>query len=584
MMSSIVVTDSILAIDIGSITTRAALFDVVGSRYRFIATGTAPTTAAPPFSDVREGVNRAIYRLQEITGRTLLGSDASLLIPVQPDGSGVDKLVVTLSAGPNIRVVAVGLLENVSLDSARNLAKTTYTTVVENISLNDRRKQDARIDAILRARPDLIIVAGGIDGGAEHSVSNLLEAVGLACYLMPRSQRPQVLYAGNSSVQQAVENAIASITDLHIAPNIRPSITSEQLTPAQVQLSRIFKNIRSQQMYGVMDFDQWAEGRMLPSATAFGRIIRFLSHIYDPKKGVLGVDIGASSVSVAAAIKGKLALRVFPQIGLGGQIQQILEYMPLEQITRWLPEDFVPDDVRSYLHNKAAYPASLPATREELFIEQAVARQILRLAVQKTMSSLPFEMKSAGHNIVPWSEPILASGSVLSQAPTPGQSLLVLLDGLQPTGVTTIVLDQNNLLASLGAAAEANPLLVVQILESHAFLNLGTVIAPVGVARARIPVLRLRATFEDGTESKHEIKFGSIEVIPLPQGKEAQLHLQPLHRFDVGMGGPGRGGRVKVVGGALGIVIDARGRPIQIPSDPERRREAMQRWHWTLGN
>jgi len=236
MMSSIVVTDSILAIDIGSITTRAALFDVVGSRYHFIATGTAPTTAAPPFGDVREGVNRAIYRLQEITGRTLLGSDASLLIPVQPDGSGVDKLVVTLSAGPNIRVVAVGLLENVSLESARNLAKTSYTTVVENISLNDRRKQDARIDAILRARPDLIIVAGGIDGGAEHSVSNLLEAVGLACYLMPRSQRPQVLYAGNSSVQQAVENAIASITDLHIAPNIRPSITSEQLTPAQVQL------------------------------------------------------------------------------------------------------------------------------------------------------------------------------------------------------------------------------------------------------------------------------------------------------------------------------------------------------------
>ncbi len=584
MMSSIVVTDSILAIDIGSVTTRAALFDVVGSRYRFMAAGTAPTTASPPFSDVREGVNRAIYRLQEITGRLLLGSDGGLLIPSQPDGTGLDKLVVTLSAGANIRVVAVGLLENVSLESARNLASTTYATVTETISINDRRKQDERIDAILRARPDLIIVAGGIDGGAEQSVHKLLEAVGLACYLLPRSQRPQVLYAGNSAIQEAVESAIAPITDLHMAPNIRPSIPVEQLTPAQAQLTKIFKTIRSQEMYGVMDFDQWAEGRILPSSTAFGRIIRFLSHIYDPKKGVLGIDIGASAVTVAAALKGELTLRVFPQLGLGDAIHQILNYMPIEQISRWLPEDIANDDVRNYLYNKSIYPASLPATREELFIEQAVARQMLRLTTQKTMSTLPPAFKSAGQNILPWVEPILASGSVISHAPTPGQSLLMLLDGLQPAGVTTIVIDQNDLLASLGAAAEANSLLAVQVLESHAFLNLGTVIAPVGIARKGTPILRVRATFENGTETKHEIKFGSIEVIPLPQGQNAQLHLQPLHRFDVGMGGPGRGGRVNVVGGTLGIVIDARGRPIQLPTDLDRRREAMQRWLWTLGN
>lgn len=583
-MSSIIVTDSILAIDIGSITTQAALFDVVGSRYHFISAGTAPTTAGPPFSDVREGVNRAIHQLQAITGRTLLGTDASLLIPAQPDGRGIDKLVVTLSAGPGMRAVAVGLLENVSLESARNLATTTYADVVETISLNDRRKQDQRIDAILRARPDLMIVAGGVDDGAEHSVNKLLEAVGLACYLMPRSQRPQVLYAGNQTIRQAVQDAIAPITDLHIAPNIRPAIQNEELTPAQVQLAKIFKNIRARQMYGITDLDQWSQGKLLPASTAFGRIVRFLSHIYDPKKGVMGVDVGASAVTVAMALKGELALRVFSQLGLGENITHILNYMPVEQITRWLPESVSADTLRNYLHNKAAHPASLPATPSDLFIEQAVARQMLRLAAQKTTSSLPFQMARGGHKITPWTEPILASGSVISHAPTPGQSLLTILDGLQPAGITTIVLDQNNLLASLGAAAEVNPLLAVQVLESHAFLNLGTLIAPVGVARPRSPVLRVKAKLPDGNEIKQEIKFGRIEVIPLPQGQEAQLHLQPLNRFDIGMGGPGRGGRVQVVGGVLGIVIDARGRPIQLPSAPDKRQEAIQRWLWTLGN
>jgi len=89
---------------------------------------------------------------------------------------------------------------------------------------------------------------------------------------------------------------------------------------------------------------------------------------------------------------------------------------------------------------------------------------------------------------------------------------------------------------------------------------------------------------ESGKETKLEARFGDIEVIPLPSGQFAQLHLQPLHRFDVGMGGPGRSGGVRVVGGALGIVIDGRGRPLKLPNDPENRRVALKRWLWALGN
>ena len=63
----------------------------------------------------------------------------------------------------------------------------------------------------------------------------------------------------------------------------------------------------------------------------------------------------------------------------------------------------------------------------------------------------------------------------------------------------------------------------------------------------------------------------------------ATLRLQPLHRFDVGMG-PGRGGSLKVVGGSMGIVIDARGRPLNLNVDPVQRREQMKKWLWILGN
>jgi hypothetical protein len=143
-------------------------------------------------------------------------------------------------------------------------------------------------------------------------------------------------------------------------------------------------------------------------------------------------------------------------------------------------------------------------------------------------------------------------------------------------------LDQNHLAPSLGAAAAVNPILAVQVLESSTFLNLGTVISPVGHARPGTPILKVKMTYEGGNETSLDVKQGALEIIPLPLGQPARIHMQPLHRYDVGMGGAGRGGGLRVVGGALGVVIDARGRPLYLADDPVRRRELIKKWRWTL--
>jgi len=38
-----------------------------------------------------------------------------------------------------------------------------------------------------------------------------------------------------------------------------------------------------------------------------------------------------------------------------------------------------------------------------------------------------------------------------------------------------------------------------------------------------------------------------------------------------------------VAGGVLGIVIDARGRPLELSRDPGRRRELNQKWLYDIG-
>ena len=86
-MTSVVDAESLLAIDIGSVNTRALLFDVVDGQYHFLAAGMASSTWGAPFFDVGEGVHNALTRLFEITSRPMVGPDSRLLIPTQQDGS-----------------------------------------------------------------------------------------------------------------------------------------------------------------------------------------------------------------------------------------------------------------------------------------------------------------------------------------------------------------------------------------------------------------------------------------------------------------------------------------------------------------
>jgi uncharacterized protein (TIGR01319 family) len=583
MMTSLVTSDSLLALDIGTIYTRALLFDVITGRYRFVASGSAKTTTGAPYLDAGEGARVALNRLAELTGRVLLGNNDNLITPTRPDGSGVDTFVLTMSAGKPLKVVAVGLLEEVSLESARNLAETTYANIVGTLSLNDRRSQEARIDTILKVRPDMIIMAGGIEGGASKSIRNLLEAIGLSCFLLPKRQRPPILYAGNQMMHKEVEGSLGGITDLFLAPNIRPTWEIEQLAPAQKILMQMFGKVRSKQIHSINELGAWAQGRLMPTAVAFERVVRFLSKVYDPSKGVLGIDVGASSTTIASAFDGRSSLGVYPQLGLGVNLPRQLRLSRIEDITRWLTEDVADDTIQDYVYNKRAYPASLPATIEELAIEHAFARQVMRFAVKRMARNFPKNGSKKYSGILPWFEPVLATGSVLTEAPTHGHSMLMLLDGLQPAGVTTILLDQNNLVPALGAAADVNPLLAVQVLGSNTILNLGAVIAPVGNARIGTPILRAQVTYESGREVDLQVKYGSIDLIALPMSEAATIRLQPLQRFDVGMG-PGRGGRIKVVGGSLGIVIDARGRPLQLNLDPARQREQNKNWLRMLGS
>lgn len=136
----------------------------------------------------------------------------------------------------------------------------------------------------------------------------------------------------------------------------------------------------------------------------------------------------------------------------------------------------------------------------------------------------------------------------------------------------------------LGTIALAEPLAAVQLAQTETFLNLGTVVAPAGHGQRGKSALKIKLSRTGSEEvEEKEILYGDIELLPLPAGETASLEIRPGRHFDIGLGQPGRGAVAQVEGGLLGVIIDARGRPLQLPGDTLERQQQLKDWFNALG-
>jgi hypothetical protein len=581
--------ESILALDCGSTRTQAILIDQVDEEYRLIARAEAPSTVEPPWNDVMASVRHAIYRLSEICGRRFLDERGQIITP-QHQGGGVDAVVAISSAGKPLRLVLSGIMRDVSLLSARRACSTLYAVVEGTVSL-DRREGGAhrsnddiegQLHLIRELEPDAVVIVGGVDGGASRPVLQATEAVALACTTLPENVRPPVIYAGNTELRSQVAEIVGTETELRAVDNVLPGIGLENLGPLQTEIEELYRQTKMERLPGFATLASWSPVQVLPASNAFARTIHYLARL--DGINVLGVDVGGTTVAVAAVVDEQPSLTIRSDLGLSYNAACLLDQEPMESILRWLPFEMAPLDVRNELRSKALRWRTLPQTRQDLLLEQALAREVLRLTLADIAPRWPKGPSLIYPNLLPKFHLIVGRGGVLTNAPNYGQAALILLDALQPVGVSGLALDSIGLLAPLGATAMVNPTAAAQVVEKDALLNLGTVVAPVGAGREGDIALTFKIVYEDGRSLEVEVLYGSLEVIPLPTGQTASLELRPTRRFDVGLGTRGQAGTTKVEGGLIGIIIDARGRPLPIADDPEAQRKKVQRWLWDMGS
>jgi len=582
---------SILATDCGSTTTKAILIELGPEGYRLTVRGEAPTTVEKPFDDVTVGVINAVTEVGELAGRTLVGEDGRIVMPQQGE-AGVDMYLSTSSAGGGLQMLVAGVVRSMTAESAERAALGAGAIVMDTMSSNDKRPPHEQIARIRHLRPDMILISGGVDGGTTSHVAELAELVA-AADPKPRlgaGYELPVVYAGNVEARGAVKDALDGKTALTIVDNLRPSLDQENLDPARDAIHDLFMEHVMAQAPGYDKLKSWTSAPVMPTPGAVGLIIQTIAR--ERGISVLGVDIGGATTDVFSVFRGTFNRTVSANLGMSYSISNVMASAGLENVLRWVPFDIDESELRNRIKNKMVRPTTIPSLLRDLQVEQALAREALRLSlvqhrefaselkgVRKTRDiSEAFHQSASGRSIVDMMalDLLVGSGGVLSHAPRRVQAALMLIDAFEPMGVTRLAVDSIFMMPQLGVLSSVHPEAATQVFERDCLVILGDCVAPVGATKGGRPLCEVRLELPEGRR-EFSLAQGDLLRIPLALGVTARAQLSPAKGVDVGAG-PGQARECLLEGGEVGLLFDGRGRPLVLPGTPRERVAAIEGW------
>lgn len=582
---------AIVATDCGSTTTKAILIKLVEGEYRLIVRGEAPTTVEAPFEDVTRGVLNAVREVEELSGHEVLAGE-DVIHPNEGE-KGVDLYLSTSSAGGGLQMMVAGVVKSMTAESAERAALGAGSIVMDVLASNDGRLPHEQIERIRHLRPDMILLSGGIDGGTITHVVELAQVIA-AADPKPRlgtGYQLPVIYAGNINAREEVEKLLGEKTALYQVENLRPVLERENLGPARDKIHDLFMEHVMAQAPGYDKLMGWTDAPIMPTPGAVGSIIETIAKRQDIE--VVGVDIGGATTDVFSVFKDTFNRTVSANLGMSYSVSNVLAEAGIENVMRWVPFGLPELEVRNRIKNKMIRPTTVPQALEDLKLEQAIAREALRLAFEQHKSfavglkgvqqertiSDAFSQSSSGATLVNLMDLdlLVGSGGVLSHAPRRQQAAMMLADAFLPEGITRLAVDSIFMMPQLGVLAEVHEKAATEVFEKDCLIHLGTLVAPVGTTQEGKPCVKVEATLPDGTNLDEDIPFGEMRVYPMSVEDNVRLKMTPARGFDLGSG-PGKPHEATASGGVVGLMIDTRGRPFTLPTDESKRVEKLDRW------
>ena len=332
---------------------------------------------------------------------------------------------------------------------------------------------------------------------------------------------------------------------------------------------------------------KWTDCPIMPTPGAVGEIIKKISE--KDNISVVGVDIGGATTDVFSVFDGQFNRTVSANYGMSYSICNVLADAGIENVSRWIFQDLDENNLTNRIANKMIRPTTIPQTLEDLTIEQAIAREALRLSFdqhkkfavslkgiqQERTISDTFEQKMTGETLVDLSklDMIVGSGGVLSHAPRREQAFRMLVDSFLPEDITQVAVDSIFMMPQLGVLSSIHEKAAIEVFNKDCLVRLGSCIAPIGNANYGDAImdysLNISGDIKQGT-----LKVGELLLIPADFNAH-QIEINCHKNFTINDENQFSG---TIFGGDVGILLDGRGRAFNLTLKTENRLDLIKSW------
>jgi hypothetical protein len=155
--------------------------------------------------------------------------------------------------------------------------------------------------------------------------------------------------------------------------------------------------------------------------------------------------------------------------------------------------------------------------------------------------------------------------------------MYMMIDAFRPVGVTRLAVDSIFMMPHLGVLATVHEKAATDVFEKDCMIHLGTCVSFANKGKVKGDAIEYTLKMPDGQVVKNVLPYGEMALHPLGVAEDAEFEGVPARGLDLGQG-KGKALRVKVAGGVVGVVVDARGRPLELPADAGARQAAIGRW------
>ena len=400
---------------------------------------------------------------------------------------------------------------------------------------NDPRSFVERAEALRAAAPDLVLVLVGERRDADGAVE-LVEALRAGC--AGRTPAPRVVVAGDARAAIRLKHSAAGL-----AVELLPDPQRPEGITAFAHRAREFR--RGTRTGAVLRDEALEELARLIASSGTEALV---------------VDISGGSTSVVRGRPdGSVVAAHIARLGAGSGADRTVVRAGLDGVRRWIPWGIDGPTLLERVFNRARWPDAVPAEASALALEVALAHEALAHVIA--------EAAAAGLGGLLREAPLTVVTGTAASFGRAAHTALVAIDGLSSTVPTTLYRDREEALVALGAmsararAKGDDPSAAVAPEVSRLLAPLAFVVPVTPARRSRLRV--------DGTDMTAE-PLGPGAFFSVPHDGAAHVEIT------------GTAIDVRGTSGALGIIIDARGRPLPLPPRDAERIPTIVRWFAAL--